>query len=205
MQYCTAPQNIDGTAVVTVTLPLDVVSLFDPRNPPPHCFGCDDAVQVGWEMTSQTHSLTWTPPGEKDAIEITVPVFQPPSPPTPTTEQLVSAGQQAGQAAMDAIAQTRGYESMASLCSYAGGVTGLIGDALKFQQEGNAGYTYRSQVWSKLFSLASSSPANGVTTIAEAQQAAIAAMPDFTWPDGSTVSPMLPTNKATPSMQQGAA
>ena len=190
--YCAAPQNAEGIATVAVILPLSTVSMFDPRTPPPNAYGCDDSVQVGWVMTDRTHTLTWTPPGETTTVEVTIPIFQPPPPlPAPTAEQRMAAAEQAVQAALDAIAQTKGYDSMASLCSYAGNHASLTGGALLFQQEGHAGSSYRAQCWANLYADAASITAT--QTITDAQQAALATMPIFTWPDGSTVSPQAPT------------
>ncbi len=192
MLYCAAPKNVEGIAAVTVILPLSTVSRFDPRTPPPNAYGCDESVQLGWVMTDKTQTLAWTPPGEKAPIQVTVPVFQaPPPPPAPTAAQLQSASEQAVQATLDAMARTKGYDSMASLCSYAGSNQNLKGSALLFQQEGNAGSAYRSQAWVNLY--AASSSISATKTITEAQQAAMATMPIFTWPDGSTVSPQAPT------------
>ena len=190
--YCAAPQNADGIATVAVILPLSTVSMFDPRTPPPNAYGCDDSVQVGWVMTDRTQTLTWTPPGETTAVEVTIPIFQPPPlSPVPTAEQRMAAAEQAVQTALDAIAQTKGYDSMASLCSYAGNHASLTGSALLFQQEGHAGSVYRAQCWANLY--ADTASITTTQTITDAQQAALATMPIFTWPDGSTVSPQAPT------------
>ena len=191
MLYCAAPKNADGIAEVVVILPLSVVSLFDPRTPPPNAYGCDESVQVGWVMTDKTQMLAWNPPGEKIPIQVSVPIFQaPPPPPAPTAAQLKTAGEQVVQATLDALARTKGYDSMASLCSYAGNNATLKGSALLFQQEGNSGSIYRSLVWANLY--AATASISATKTITEAQQAALATMPIFTWPDGSTVSPQAP-------------
>ncbi len=192
MLYCAAPKNVEGMAAVTVILPLSTVSKFDPRTPPPNAYGCDESVQLGWVMTDKTQTLAWTPPGEKTPIQVTVPIFQaPPPPPAPTAAQLLIAGEQAVQATLDALARTKGYDSMASLCSYVGNNANLKGSALMFQQEGNAGSIYRSLVWANLY--AAEARISATKTITEAQQAALATMPIFSWPDGSTVSPQAPT------------
>ena len=192
MLYCAAPKNVEGIAAVTVILPLSTVSKFDPRTPPPNAYGCDESVQLGWVMTDKTQTLAWTPPGEKTPIQVTVPIFQaPPPPPAPTAAQLMTSAEQAVQATLDAMARTKGYDSMASLCSYAGSNQNLKSSALLFQQEGNAGSAYRSQAWANLY--AASSGISAEKSITEAQQSALATMPIFTWPDGSTVSPQAPT------------
>ena len=198
MLYCAAPKNAEGIAEVVVILPLSVVSLFDARTPPPNAYGCDESVQVGWVMTDKTQMLAWIPPGEKTPIQVSVPIFQaPPPPPVPTAAQLKTAGEQVVQTTLDALARTKGYDSMASLCSYAGNNATLKGSALLFQQEGNAGSAYRSLVWANLY--AAEASISATKTITEAQQAALATMPIFIWPDGSTVSPQAPTVLMAPN------
>lgn len=49
MKFANTYIDPDGIEVVAAILPLDLVPLFDPDNPPPHAYIVPDNVEQGWQ------------------------------------------------------------------------------------------------------------------------------------------------------------
>ena len=89
---------------------------------------------------------------------------------TSTKSRLTSAI----QSTLDEKAQERGYDSILSLCTYA---TSTIA---KFADEGQAGVSWRDEVWAKGYAILADveSGARAIPTVDEL----LAELPDFVWP-----------------------
>ena len=78
------------------------------------------------------------------------------------------------QSTLDKKAQERGYDSILSLCTYATSPTA------KFSKEGQAGVSWRDEVWAKGYTILDDveSGARAIPTVDEL----LAELPDFVWP-----------------------
>ena len=78
------------------------------------------------------------------------------------------------QVTLDKKAQERGYDSILSLCTYATSPT------KKFAAEGQAGVSWRDEVWAKGYAILADveSGARAIPTVDEL----LAELPDFVWP-----------------------
>ena len=78
------------------------------------------------------------------------------------------------QSTLDEKAQERGYDSILSLCTYATSPTA------KFSKEGQAGVSWRDEVWAKGYTILDDveSGARAIPTVDEL----LAELPDFVWP-----------------------
>ena len=78
------------------------------------------------------------------------------------------------QSTLDEKAQKRGYDSILSLCTYATSPTA------KFSKEGQAGVSWRDEVWAKGYTILDDveSGARAIPTVDEL----LAELPDFVWP-----------------------
>ena len=78
------------------------------------------------------------------------------------------------QSTLDKKAQERGYDSILSLCTYA------TSTAAKFSDEGQAGVSWRDEVWAKGYSILADveSGARAIPTEAEL----LSELPNFVWP-----------------------
>jgi hypothetical protein len=109
----------------------------------------------------------------------------PPTPPM-TAEQLQAAVTVAIQAALDELAQTRGYDSIGSACTYAAPTAVVSEDdptfALceKFRVEGNALQVYRAKVWAQSYAYLNTVAAGTVPM--PTPEEAVTMMPQFAWP-----------------------
>jgi hypothetical protein len=88
--------------------------------------------------------------------------------------QLQVALTDALQRHMDATAQSRGYDGIQSLCSYAGS------SHPRFGPEGRAGLAWRDAVWSAGYLVVAEVQA-GKRAVPTAEQV-VAEMPEITWP-----------------------
>lgn len=107
-------------------------------------------------------------------------------PPPLTEPQQLVANESAIAAALDALAHTRGYDSIKSACAYASPIAFTGTDAVskaqeRFRIEGNALQAYMSSTWAKAYAYAATVAAGkaAMPTTSEA----VAMMPVFTWPD----------------------
>ena len=96
----------------------------------------------------------------------------PPSP--PAFSDRVQAAEVAIQARLDAEAQTRGYDGILSLCTYATSKT------KKFQTEGQAGVNWRDAVWAYAYSYMADVQAGKQPE--KTIPALLAALPAMVWP-----------------------
>ena len=87
-----------------------------------------------------------------------------------TKSQLISAI----QSMLDEKAKERGYDSILSLCTYA------TSTAAKFAAEGQAGVSWRDEVWAKGYAILADveSGARAIPTVDEF----LAELPNFAWP-----------------------
>jgi len=78
------------------------------------------------------------------------------------------------QSMLDETAKERGYDSILSLCTYA------TSTAAKFSDEGQAGVSWRDEVWAKGYSILADveSGARAIPTEAEL----LSELPNFVWP-----------------------
>lgn len=87
---------------------------------------------------------------------------------------------------LDVIAQTRGYDGILSLCSYASD-SEVLDDSIaeKFRREGNAAFRWRSKCWAALYRLEEDIKTGDIdepATVEAAVQQAIDALPPIEWP-----------------------
>ena len=107
--------------------------------------------------------------------------------PAPTAAQLMAANEVAIQAALDATAKSRAYDSIASACAYASSTPAVpstdphFAVCEKFRLEGNALQAWKSFTWATAFAYLATvtSGTNPMPTPAQA----VAMIPSFTWPD----------------------
>ena len=111
------------------------------------------------------------------------------NPPITAAEQN-TLNESAIQAALDTMAQTRGYSDIKSACAYASSVpfvtvagatadqVALVAQQEKFRLEGNALQQWMSLTWATAYAY-EAIPTNTLLTQAQA----VALMPTFTWPD----------------------
>ena len=78
------------------------------------------------------------------------------------------------QSTLDEKAQERGYDSILSLCTYATSPTA------KFSKEGQAGVSWRDEVWAKGYTILDDVE-SGTRAIPTADEL-LAELPDFVWP-----------------------
>ena len=78
------------------------------------------------------------------------------------------------QSTLDEKAQERGYDSILSLCTYATSPTA------KFSAEGQAGVSWRDEVWAQGYSILANVE-SGTRAIPTADEL-LAELPDFVWP-----------------------
>ena len=78
------------------------------------------------------------------------------------------------QSMLDETARERGYDSILSLCSYA------TSTAAKFSAEGQAGVSWRDEVWAQGYSILADveSGARAIPTVDEL----LSELPSFVWP-----------------------
>ena len=78
------------------------------------------------------------------------------------------------QSMLDETAKERGYDSILSLCTYA------TSTAAKFAAEGQAGVSWRDEVWAKGYAILADveSGARAIPTVDEF----LAELPNFAWP-----------------------
>lgn len=94
--------------------------------------------------------------------------------PLPTADQIIATLTGAVQRHLDAAAQARNYDSILSLCSYAGSAH------TKFGPEGRAGALWRDAVWAKCYAVLADVQA-GLRT-APTADGLIAELPALVWP-----------------------
>lgn len=94
--------------------------------------------------------------------------------PLPTAAQIIATLTDAVQRHLDAAARARNYDSILSLCSYAGSVH------TKFGPEGRAGALWRDAVWAKCYAVLADVQA-GLRTVPTAD-GLIAELPALVWP-----------------------
>lgn len=107
--------------------------------------------------------------------------------PVPTQAQLQATNEAEIQAALDAMARTRGYDSIASACTYASSTPAVpstdphFATCEKFRLEGNALQAWKSITWATAYAYLATVTAgtNPMPTPAQA----VAMIPAFTWPD----------------------
>jgi len=89
---------------------------------------------------------------------------------TSTKSRLISAI----QSMLDETAKERGYDSILSLCTYA------TSTAAKFSDEGQAGVSWRDEVWAKGYTILADveSGARAIPTESEL----LSELPSFVWP-----------------------
>lgn len=104
-----------------------------------------------------------------------------------TSAQMIAANEVAMQAALDAMAQSRGYISIASACTYASSVAVIpssdptFATCEKFRLEGNALQSWMMRTWATGYAYLATVQANKNPMPTPAQ--AVSMMPVFTWPD----------------------
>ena len=78
------------------------------------------------------------------------------------------------QSILDETAKERGYDSLLSLCTYATSTNA------KFSDEGQAGVSWRDEVWDKGYAILADveSGARAIPTVDEL----LSELPDFVWP-----------------------
>lgn len=119
-------------------------------------------VDVADDVTPETHHY--------NGVAVTVK----PPPPPPTAAQIIATLTDAVQRHLDTAARARNYDSILSLCSYAGSAH------TKFGPEGRAGATWRDAVWAKCYSVLADVQA-GLRT-APTADGLIAELPALVWP-----------------------
>lgn len=102
-----------------------------------------------------------------------------------TDDDLKNAGISAVQNHLDAMARSRGYDGILSLCSYASDTVFKDPIAERFRQEGNAGFNWRSACWSALYELQEqikNGTKDAPVDIDGAISQAISVLPSILWP-----------------------
>lgn len=92
---------------------------------------------------------------------------------TPTQEEIIAGYIDMVQAYLDSTAQTRNYDNILSLCTYA------TSTVEKFRREGQAGVEWRDAVWAKCYEILADIQA-GTRGVPED---IISELPVFTWGD----------------------
>lgn len=90
--------------------------------------------------------------------------------PAPTQAQLIALGEAAAQAALDAHAQSWGYDSLASAASY------VSSGVAQYAAEAKALIAWRDEVWQAAFTLQEKVKA-GTATMPASAQAFVATLP----------------------------
>ena len=106
-----------------------------------------------------------------DGVTFNAPVIPEPAP--MTVEELVEYYEGIVEKHLDAVAQTRGYKDIVSLCSYKGSTDPV------FNKEGTAGVAWRDQVWRTCYTIRDA-------ILAEERELPtdiISELPVFTWGD----------------------
>ena len=154
MKYAMIAKLKDGSERVARTLPLAMVPLWDPDSPLPGTAAVPDEVEVGWIMDVDG----WAPP------------------PPPTLEQLQKKFEAAVQKRLDAFAQTRGYDSILSACTYATSANP------KFRAEGQYAAGARDDTWAAWHGVLGS-VTEGRRPLPPLEDV-LAELPALAWPEG---------------------
>lgn len=128
------------------------------------------------EITSEQHSELIEGQSQGKLIQADAngrPVLA--DPPPPTTEQIIAQYTAGVQQHLDTFAQTRNYDGILSLCTYATSLNA------KFAAEGQAGVEWRDAVWVKCYAVLAEVEA-GLREQLTVEQL-IAELPVFVWPD----------------------